>query len=476
MVMKLKISWIIFCLVSDRLKPVWRRRPDLSANQMGYGAAIQTEAKFSPSPGKSCLCDRFMYPENELNTGHTSIISQQDFHGPIVNTDHFLYWGRTRRTVDGKVVEFNIIEQTEFLDDVTYAPFNARDPYLKRSSSTSVSSTRKVQYVSPDQLQDPRSQKAQKFANRKIHIDGFLCVYDVSKVPSREAGTQYKFVFELLDLIDVPVVLVATKCDKARPRHFEELLYLAKVQKVPIVETSASENVNVAQAFFSLVRIFNRQVNYYLVTSGDNVKETYPVLQPQTATQKDQEKEEEKRQKRTATAGEWNFHFFNGSQTRERLLRMPNDCLYCAGTDTSKQPIGTRYLDHVTGYQPIRDQPSVKEEEEEEEDRWEQNNPLESPLSDSLLSEPAHIEPSYERIPEAGDSYETGDSYENVLGHNFSPPSNENTVDTHSGDSQVGSVSCKTSSEEYIPPVRRAPYDNYENVRYNIPPPVRVMF
>ena len=50
----------------------------------------------------------------------------QDFHGPIVNTDHFLYWGRTRRTVDGKMVEFNIIEQTEFLDDVTYSPFNAR--------------------------------------------------------------------------------------------------------------------------------------------------------------------------------------------------------------------------------------------------------------------------------------------------------------------------------------------------------------
>ena len=37
-------------------------------------------------------------------------------------------------------------------------------------------------------------------------------------------------------------------------------MYLAKVQKVPIVETSALENVNVAQAFFSLVRIFNRQV------------------------------------------------------------------------------------------------------------------------------------------------------------------------------------------------------------------------
>ena len=46
----------------------------------------------------------------------------------------------------------------------------------------------------------------------------------------RTAGTQYKFVFELLDLIDIPVVLVATKCDKGRSRHFEEMMYLAKVR------------------------------------------------------------------------------------------------------------------------------------------------------------------------------------------------------------------------------------------------------
>ena len=83
----------------------------------------------------------------------------------------------------------------------------------------------------------------------------------LAQVNDRHAGTQYKFVFELLDLIDVPVVLVATKCDKGRSRHFDEMMYLAKVQKVPIVETSAIEDVNVAQAFFSLVRIFNRQVS-----------------------------------------------------------------------------------------------------------------------------------------------------------------------------------------------------------------------
>eukprot|EP00116_Pleurobrachia_bachei_P016619 sb/3476881/ len=39
-------------------------------------------------------------------------------------------------------------------------------------------------------------------------------------------------------------------------------------------------------------------------------------------------------------------------------------CITCVGefqepTETSKQPIRTRYLGHVTGYQPIRDQYSL---------------------------------------------------------------------------------------------------------------------
>ena len=49
---------------------------------------------------------------------------------------------------------------------------------------------------------------------------GHAIIYHVltssPQISDRQAGTQYKFVFELLDLIDVPVVLVATKCDKGR--------------------------------------------------------------------------------------------------------------------------------------------------------------------------------------------------------------------------------------------------------------------
>ena len=53
---------------------------------------------------------------------------------------------------------------------------------MKRATSTTINSSRKTQYLSPEQLQEPKSQKAQRFASRKLHIDGFLCVYDVSKV------------------------------------------------------------------------------------------------------------------------------------------------------------------------------------------------------------------------------------------------------------------------------------------------------
>ncbi|KAL5266933.1 hypothetical protein ACHWQZ_G004097 [Mnemiopsis leidyi] len=423
-------------------------------------------------PGKSCLCDRFMFPDRPPSFGHTSIISQQDFHGPIVNTDHFLYWGRTRRTVDGKMVEFNIIEQTEFLDDVTYSPFNARDPYMKRATATTINSSRKTQYLSPEQLQDPKSQKAQRFASRKLHIDGFLCVYDVSKVNDRQAGTQYKFVFELLDLIDVPVVLVATKCDKGRSRHFEEMMYLAKVQKVPIVETSALENVNVAQAFFSLVRIFNRQV----IISKKHIQ----YFNPKELTKARKNKKGRKMDKKAKKQKEKNEDIEESKPKRNGSIGSKN------GSEMSG--------DWVSGEVLVRCNP--------------ESGPLfptprDSPLTDSLLSEPP-FEPPYEHINGGDDSPEIPSEmsalYENCLqeissndsrtfeSHDSSKfSSQENSVqeyrsdsvgsrshrahDTESRDSQQSksdSLQSKTSSDEYIP-VPRAPYDpseNYENVRY----------
>ena len=49
---------------------------------------------------------------------------QTDFSGRVVNNDHFLYWGEaTKTSEDGIDFLFQVIEQTEFIDDATFQPF-----------------------------------------------------------------------------------------------------------------------------------------------------------------------------------------------------------------------------------------------------------------------------------------------------------------------------------------------------------------
>lgn len=50
--------------------------------------------------GKSCLCNRFVREEaDDYYPDHTSILSQSDFGGRVVNNDHFLYWGEVVKQV-----------------------------------------------------------------------------------------------------------------------------------------------------------------------------------------------------------------------------------------------------------------------------------------------------------------------------------------------------------------------------------------
>jgi hypothetical protein len=49
---------------------------------------------------------------------------QTDFSGRVVNNDNFLYWGEvTKTSEDGIDFLFQVIEQTEFIDDATFQPF-----------------------------------------------------------------------------------------------------------------------------------------------------------------------------------------------------------------------------------------------------------------------------------------------------------------------------------------------------------------
>lgn len=48
---------------------------------------------------------------------------QSDFSGRVVNNDHFLYWGSVHKENEDQEYRFEIVEQTEFVDDACFQPF-----------------------------------------------------------------------------------------------------------------------------------------------------------------------------------------------------------------------------------------------------------------------------------------------------------------------------------------------------------------
>lgn len=96
----------------------------------------------------------------------------------------------------------------------------------------------------------------------KLNIDGILCCFDVSKVADRSLEKQVEFCVVLLNnamKTKKPIVLVTTKSDSADTeycREVEKLLTKKEFKSsIPIVETSARENVNVEAAFLLLAHM-----------------------------------------------------------------------------------------------------------------------------------------------------------------------------------------------------------------------------
>ena len=92
---------------------------------------------------------------------------------------------------------------------------------------------------------------------RKVNIDGFLVVFDVSLVPNRTLERQVETTAGILNSLlktKKPVVLATTKNDEGNEifiREAERLLNRKEYKGIiPLVETSSHENINVDQAFF----------------------------------------------------------------------------------------------------------------------------------------------------------------------------------------------------------------------------------
>lgn len=220
--------------------------------------------------GKSCLCNRFVHQvADKYHSEHISVLSQSDFAGRVINNDHFLYWGDVTKTMEGNNLTFHVIEQTEFIDDVSFQPFKTghTEPYVKRSTTVKVQSAEKLMYICKDQLgmETDSSYEQKVVPEGRLGIDGFICCFDVSQVPQRPSEKQFDFVTSLLlaaQKTKKPVVLVSTKQDEADDQLLRELERLLTRREfkgtIPLVETSAHENVNIEAAFMLLASLIDR--------------------------------------------------------------------------------------------------------------------------------------------------------------------------------------------------------------------------
>jgi hypothetical protein len=135
--------------------------------------------------GKSCLCSRFVsIREDDYKKDHISNISLSDWHSSVVNRNHWLYWGSSVKKYDDNFdICFNIIEQTEFINDESMHVFDERDQqaYYKRCSTLKLISPLKTVYRRKEQFASHEYNYG-KYPTDSLMIDGFICVCDPTEV------------------------------------------------------------------------------------------------------------------------------------------------------------------------------------------------------------------------------------------------------------------------------------------------------
>jgi GTPase SAR1 family protein len=215
--------------------------------------------------GKSCLCCRFIHPDFEDYTDqHESLLALHEFTDPVINNVHFLYWGTIDRNLPTKSneksvpVKFHIIEQTVFYQDETSQPFSCGtkpdsiEQYNKRITG-SIECPGKLSYASRNDIEIQSALQKQQYPARLRRLPrGFLVVVDVS-LKGESFTKQLSRVEKILDHLvkqKQKFIIVATKRDESNAESLEQTHKLKrKYRGTLLVETSASKNINIGDAF-----------------------------------------------------------------------------------------------------------------------------------------------------------------------------------------------------------------------------------
>ncbi|VDI33979.1 Rho GTPase-activating protein 5 [Mytilus galloprovincialis] len=276
-----------------------KKTDDRTFNVSVIGLSGTEKDKGPIGVGKSCFCNRFICQvADKYSHDHISVLSQSDFAGRVINNDHFLYWGEVTKTDDGSNFTFHVIEQTEFIDDVSFQPFKTgrTDPYHKRCIMTKVQSAEKLMYICKDQLgmETDSSYEQKIMPDGKLNVDGFICCFDVSQSQQRTLEHQVEFVIHLLNGVlknKKPVVLVTTKTDEVNERYLKEAekIVARKEYKnnIPLIGTSAHENVNIELAFMTLAHLIDKtKTRPKIIPFSEAVKQRKEILDVATEAYK----------------------------------------------------------------------------------------------------------------------------------------------------------------------------------------------
>ena len=215
--------------------------------------------------GKSCLCCRFIHPDFEDYTDqHDSLLALHEFTDPVINNVHFLYWGSIDRNLPIKSAEksvpikFHIIEQTVFYQDETSQPFSSGtkpdsiDQYNKRITG-SIECPGKLVYTSRNDIEIQSDVQKQQYPPRLRRLPrGFMVVVDVS-LKGETFTKQLLRVERILEHLvkqRQKFIIVAMKRDECNTESLEQAHKLKrKYRGTLLIETSASKNINVGDAF-----------------------------------------------------------------------------------------------------------------------------------------------------------------------------------------------------------------------------------
>ena len=207
--------------------------------------------------GKSCLCYRFIYPGvDKYVDNHESILALHEFESQPINRDHFLYWGSVFKHFPVKssskytIIQVHVIEHTVFYQDETSQPFPNCGNYRKRIIG-SLESPGKVSYKSRDELDG--SSGTQQYPSKKLNKvpKGYMVIIDVSQIGTA-FDAQLQRAEQTLDYLakhKQKFIIVASKHDDSNPNSLRCAQDLRKKYHTILVETSASGNINIRDAF-----------------------------------------------------------------------------------------------------------------------------------------------------------------------------------------------------------------------------------